>query len=258
MKAVPLLAVTTALMTVAVILLYVEQQELKERLLTSARSTGARTSSGADLAPLDAQDLDDQRIEDIVMRTLARMRAEETSGSAASVEAAGVVAEGEGTDAVAADPLDALLTETEEGDKQDISEMKEFRTRVRRALDLNRREDEIKRIFGTLDRLSNEGRIGALNDEQKGKVTRAIISTRQKTRNVWRNVWSSIPNNESMSRQERFQTAREQVRVEYENIRAATTNEMEEIVPAADAKVIIEQSIRGGDTGGFRGGRRGR
>ncbi len=257
MKAVSLLAVTTALMTVAVILLYVEQQELKERLLTSPRSTVARTS-GTDLARLDAQDIDDQRIEDIVMRTLARMRADEVSGSAAPEEAAGAIAEGEGTDAIAASPLEALLTETEEGDRQDVSEMKEFRTRVRRAMDLNRREDEIKRIFGTLDRLSNEGRIGALNDEQKGKVTQAIISTRQKTRNVWRNVWSSIPQNESMSRQERFQTAREQVRVEYENIRAATTKEMEEIVPAADAKVIIEQSIRGGDTGGFRGGRRGR
>ena len=257
MKAITILVITTVLSLGAVILLYVEQQELKEQLLTSSRSTGARTS-GPTLAALDAQDIDDQRIEDIVMRTLARMRTDETSGSAVPVEASGAVAEGEGTDAVQADPLEALLTETEEGDTQDVGEMKEFRTRVRRALDLNRREDEIKRIFGTLDRLSDEGRIGALNDEQKGKVTRAIISTRQKTRNVWRSVWSSIPDNQSMSRQERFQAAREQVRVEYENIRAATTKEMEEIVPAADAKVIIEQSIRGGDTGGFRGGRRGR
>ena len=61
-----------------------------------------------------------------------------------------------------------------------------------------------------------------------------------------------------MSRQERFQSAREQVRVEYENIRTDTTKEMEEIVPAADAKIIIEQAVRGGDTGGFRSGRRGR
>ena len=257
MKAIPILVITTALSLGAVILLYVEQQELKEQLLTSSRSTGARTS-GTTLAALDAQDIDDQRIEDIVMRTLARMRTDETSGSAALVEAAGAVTEGEGTDAVQADPLEMLLTETEEGDTQDVAEMKEFRTRVRRAMDLNRREDEIKRIFGTLDRLSNEGRIGALNDEQKGKVTQAIISTRQKTRNVWRNVWSSIPQDESMSRQERFQTAREQVRVEYESIRTATTKEMEEIVPAADAKVIIEQAVRGGDTGGFRSSRRGR
>jgi hypothetical protein len=258
MKAVPVLAVITALSLGAVVLLYVEQQELKEQLLTSSRVSNARTSSGVGVAPLDAQDIDDQRIEDIVMRTLARMRADETPGPAVPVEAAGAVAEGEGTDAAAADPLDVLLAETEEGNRQDVSEMKEFRTRVRRAMDLNRREDDIKRIFGTLDRLSQEGRIGALNDDQKGKVTRAIISNRQKTRNVWRNVWSSIPNNESMSRQERFQAAREQVRIEYETLRTETTKEMEEIVPAADAKVIIESSMRGGDTGGFRSSRRGR
>ena len=75
MKAVSILAVTTALSLGGVVLLYVEQQDLKEQFSTSRGSSYQISKSGGTIAPL-AEELDDQRIEQMISRVLARMNSE--------------------------------------------------------------------------------------------------------------------------------------------------------------------------------------
>ena len=146
------------------------------------------------------------------------------------------------------DPLDLLLDDT---GARDDSEMREFRGRVRRAQELNRREDEVRSVFETLDRLSDEGRIAALSDEQKRNVTSTVLKSREDGRNLWRNVRDKI-DTEGLTGDQRRDAWRDLMRVEYETLRATTVKAMEEIVPAADAKEIIQASVRGGG-GGTRG-----
>jgi len=244
MKAVSILALITTISLGGVILLYIDQQELKEQL--STRAGAVRAPGGEkEVIQLEAIPWDDGQIEMAVERYLARQR--EGAGTVAVVETPAT----EGVDAApkeSEDPLDLLLEEP--GAVPDDAEMREFRGRVRRAQELNRREDEVRSVFETLDRLSDEGRIAALADDQKRRVTSTILKSREEGRNLWRNVRDKI-DTEGLTGDQRRTAWRDQMRVEYETLRSSTVKQMEEIVHAADAGEIIQASLRGG--GGDRG-----
>lgn len=246
MKAVSILALTTTISLGGVILLYIDQQELKEQLSTRA-STVRAPGAEQDVIQLEAVPWDEGQIELVVERYLTRQR--EAGDTVAVVETPGA----EDTESVAEDsqdPLDLLLDEP--GAVPDNAEMREFRGRVRRAQELNRREDEVRSVFETLDRLSDEGRIAALADDQKRRVTSTILKSREEGRNLWRRVRDSI-DTEGLTGDQRRTAWRDQMRVEYETLRSATVKQMEEIVPAADAGEIIQASLRGGGGDRTRG-----
>ena len=123
-------------------------------------------------------------------------------------------------------------------------QMQTFRKNVRKAIELNREEDRVNREMERIDRLITSNRIGALSDEQKKAVATVLLNSRDKRPRIWRQFRTN-PELRELPREERAKI----YRVEFAKLNDETQKELEEVVPAADAKTILEEGMRGGDRG---------
>jgi len=124
--------------------------------------------------------------------------------------------------------------------------MELFRRRVRRAEELNSAEERFRRVAERIDRLVQSNRIAPLSPKQKKFVAKTLLDTRRAIPNIWRKIRE---NNDlgNMSREERGQL----IRSEYEGLRVEAQKALEETIPAADAKTILDDSMQDRGFGGF-------
>lgn len=240
MKIVPILAISNALALGLVILLFVQQSDLKSQL-GSSRSASRSGAAGIDVASME-------------QRILERLRDERGAAAPVSVETAGEarVDDPTGTgEMTASRGSDGAPTGTEGGDKDagvlQGPRMEVFRRNVRKANELNRQEDRVNGEIERLDRLVENGRIAALNEKQKSEIANKVLGFRQSSREIWGQLRSN-PQLREMAREDRMKYVRE----EFAAMRDRAAKELEKIVPPADAKTISETAMRGG-WGGFRG-----
>ena len=253
MKAVPILVITNALALALVVVLLVRQQGIESRLGTQ-RSAGDRGSVAIDTAALDER-----------INHLEHLLATGARRAALPVESAEPAAIDTITEGATATPgSDDIVGE--EGPAPEMrfepQEMEVFRSKVRKALELNRDEDWVQRVEVRLDNLIEKNRIAVLSPKQKRQVAGHLLDYRRQVPRVFGRLRESGAL-EGASREER----REVVRSEFGRLRTEAQTEMENIVPAADAKTILEDAaadrslMRGGfDMGASGGGssRRGR
>jgi len=235
-----LLAITTALSLGGVILLYVQQQELKEQLGAGSR---APTERGRD--PHDDPALL-SRLELLERRMLEQ-------ASTAPLPAPAPPAEtkpGEGSTGLPTFPEESA--ESAEGATPqtfDPREMETFRHKVKRANELNAEEDQRRAVVEQLDRMIGRNTIGAMTSAQKERTAKTVVASRTKVWGSWQRVFQN-PENRDLPMEQR----RELVRSEGETIRAEAQKELETFLPAADAKKIVDEQLQQGARGFLGGG----
>jgi hypothetical protein len=240
MKLVPVLVVTNALALALVVVLWVQQDDLEARL-GSARSGTRRADVPADTTALQ------DRIARLEARLAARGAPAEAEDSMPPLSAA--------DDSEAPPPALANPGEGAKAPDFDPAEMEVFRQKVKKAQELNAEEEQLNRVIGRIDELAAENKIGALTRKQKEAVAGTILKTRRSIPDLWRKIRE---NNDmrNMSREERGAV----MRTEFDSLRVEAQKSLEDILPAADAKTIIDDAMGGGDRGmwgGMRGPRRG-
>ncbi|MHC4135481.1 MAG: hypothetical protein ACYTDU_04705 [Planctomycetota bacterium] len=241
MKAVPILVVTNALALGLVVLLFVRQSDLESQLNSTRTPTVRR-----------AEVIEEGGVQDRIAHLERLMRARSGEGGAVGLAPA-ETAVGEELPTGAGGPApgdDAAPAAAGEADAEygsyDPQEMNRFRKKVRRANELNSEEDQVNRVVDRIDGLVSENKIAPLTKKQKGNVARTILSTRRKVPGVFRRLRESGALND-VPREERRQI----IRAEFENLRVEAQKELENTVPAADAKTILDDSL--GDRGMWRG-----
>jgi len=254
MKLVPLLIITNALALGGCIWLFLEQQDLSDRLAT-ARNTGSSRAVAGDPALLSRLD----QLEAQFNQRVARERAIENAFADESLPA-DLPQGGEGAaQPVAGDPLSGLLAGLEaeaqaEGAPDDAQvpvdlgsspKMDDFRRLVRRANDLNEEEDRVREVLGRLDRLVEGSRISPISEENKVAVARTLLTVRSSIRDRMRQA-SETTDVRSLPPEQR----REIFRTQIEAIQAETQSKLEQFLPAPDAKLVAESTLRGGDLWG--------
>lgn len=260
MKAVPILVVTNAVALGLAVLLFFQQEELKSQV-SSSRSSGSRNvDSAVDRAAME------ERLA-ILEARLASVRGgggaterESPASASAPAPAEGGSGASPSSAAPGASPAPTFASPALPGDPGvdaspfDPAEMESFRRKVKVALDLNRDEEEVKGVVETLDGLATRSQIGSLSDVQKEKAAKSIVAARRKFPEMWRKVMAD-PANQNIAWDQRRQV----IQSEIGNLRAAAQKELEEYLPAADAKKIAEETLRG-DRGFqmFQGGPAGR
>jgi len=242
MKVVPILVVTNALALGLAILLYFQQEDLQSQM-GSARSVPVRQAE----APVDTGELYER---------LARLESRFASPGTPPAPAPG--AAGEKPSGKAETEPDAAKNTPKNASPDDLDRlaisgmtpqaMELFRRRVRRAQELNSAEDRFRRVEERIDRLVQSNRIAPLSPKQKKAVAKTLNDTRRAIPNIWRKIRE---NNDlgSMSREERGQV----IRNEYEGLRVEAQKALEQTIPAADAKTILDDSMRNRGFGGFGG-----
>ena len=242
MKAIPILIITNVLALCLVLLLYLNQLELKDQL-GNVRQPASRAPS-ADLAEAERFDALEKRIADLT-RLL-----EEPTGMVGEGLPSGIdpgPEEGGETEGFA-------MPEIEDVGKDGLlptnPKMEVFRRQVRRANELNSQEDRVRRMNESLDRLVQENRIGALDKAQREAVTKTIFKARAKVPQIWEKIRSD-GSLADLPREERWQV----VRAGFDELQAETQSELEGTVPAADAKVIVDTLARDLMRGGPGSGR---
>jgi len=238
MKAVPLLVISNVVALALVVLLWMNQSDLEEKL-ASRRSNPVRNDPAVDA------DLDNERINQLIDARLASMRrgaAADSAGIPAEVEGGSDAPPqaGDGDDSSA---VPATGVELEVGDGEGVvvatdPQMETFRKKVAAANELNREEERINRMIGSIEELENNSRIAALSRTQKVKVARSLLAARERIPDIWR---SMRENNDlrSLSREER----RTLFQNEFDSLKSAAQKELETMVPAADAKTIVDESV---------------
>ncbi|MHC4339527.1 MAG: hypothetical protein ACYSX0_04840 [Planctomycetota bacterium] len=244
MKAIPILAITNALALVLVVVLYVQQEDLQSQL-KSARARPARTT------PSMNDDLDQRMrewLEDYAPAIAAR-----PAEDAIAVETPA----GDERTAASPDPLGAAGTPSPPSQNGILQgpAMETFRRNVERANELNQEEVRLKAVADRLDDLVANNKIGAVTAKQKKLIAGVLVNASEEGRTRMRRFWGN-PEMRSLPREERGAL----MRSEMESIQETTLKGLEQIVPAADAKTIVDDGLRsvmgmgmGGRTG--RGGR---
>ena len=232
MKAVPILVVTNALALGLVALLFVQQSDLESQL-NSTRTTTARR--------VDVTE--EEGVQDRIARLERLMSARSGEGGGldllpAETAAGEELPTGAGGPAPGSDAASAAA----EGAASELAsyepqEMERFRRKVRKAVELNSEEDQVGRVVDRIDGLIGENKIAPLTTKQKSSVARTILSARGKIPLIFRRLresgaFSDVP------REERGQI----IRAEFENLRIEAQKELENTVPAADAKTILDDS----------------
>ncbi len=243
MRAAPILVLTTALSLGGVILLFVQQKELEDKLVGASRSSTSRVSAEPDsamAARIAFLETELRRLASVAPSADAPAPAASRDGSApASAEAPA-----RASDAPAAAEPAATQAELP------AAAMDAFRRNVRRAIELNGEDDQSQRVVDQLDRLIERSAIGAMTDAQKGRAAKTVLVAQRKIPELWRVAFAN-PQNRELPREQRA----EMVRVEYEALRAETQKELEAFLPAPDAKKVAEETLGGGRGGmAFMGG----
>ena len=250
MKPIPILVVTNAIALGLVAILFLKQEDLKSQL--SSGRTSLRADNGSDNGEMSA------RLKKLEERLRVRADGDDTElASGVPTDTDNASSDGTAATEGGLPPLtDEQMEELRSGSKDAV--MEDFRKRVRLAQELNQREDRSNRVKDRLDELASDSKIAPLNDEQKDKVVAITFASQERSRNMWRKMRDLG----DMSREER----RDFMRTEFDSLRAEMQKDLESVVPAADAKTLIDSNLMfsgargmfGGDTGGTaRRGRRG-
>ncbi len=233
MKAVPLLAITNAVTLALVILLYFQQDEPR----------------GHQRAASHQAQINEADLEDLEARLFARLKQRDSElykpGVTPETADRAVVKDGDGPSNATAGGTDPEAGETDATTPElPDGQMETFRNNVRKAIELNREEDRVDREMQRIDRLITNNKIGALSDKQKKVVATVLLNSRDKQPRIWRQFRDN-PEMREMPREERAKI----YRVEFQKLRDETQKELEDVIPAADAKTILEEGMRGGDRG---------
>ncbi len=235
MKAAPILIVTNAIALGLVAILFLKQEDLKTQI--ASKRTATRSDSGDDSQDLQA------RLNKLEERL--RVRASMGEDGLASAESgdvrvpAGTDAEGGAARPTTA-PGEALTDEKavalRDGEKDPV--MEDFRKKVALAQELNQIEQRANRVKDRLDELASDSKIARLSDAQKDKIVKIAFAASERQRDMWRNMRGNT-DLEGLSRDER----REHFRTTMEEFRTETQKQLEEVVPAADAKTLVESNV---------------
>ncbi len=237
MKTLPILVITNALALGLAIFVYVKQGENQG---AARRSDGTR-SEASEVAQLRT------RIEELELgarayRSPAASDVPFESGAPAAAKGATSHASEGGEAELAAPPaarpaVEPGATGSEEFDPQ---EMEVFREKVKKANELNQEEEQKKGIVDGIDRLVRENKIAPLTPSQKEAVATTVIVSRRKGMDVWKKLRESGTLDGTANREERGRI----VRAEMETLRAETQRALEDIMPAADAKTYLDETLR--------------
>lgn len=237
MKIVPVLAITNALALALAIFVYVKQGDAP----AGPRRAEASSPSAAEIAELRAE------IEALKQGQPARAHAPEAGvqpGAAPSATAPGAA-----ETPLASRPPEEDAAAPEAPEEFDAQEMVTFRKKVRKANELNSEEDQENGIKDGIDRLVRDNKIAPLTPAQKDGVAKIVLGSRRKGADVFRRMRESGAF-EGGNREDRGTL----IRTEIQNIRAETQRQLEEIMPAADAKTYLDETTRDmGRFGGFGG-----
>jgi len=253
MKAIPILVITNALALALAIFLFVKQGSLETQLSSRRSDVSARSDAG------DASRLA-LRIDELERRLEAQGAGLAARDAGADrPAAAGTTGEG-GAPAFAAPESEegtGPAVEPGAGVAFEPQEMEVFRQKVRKALELNAEEDQVTRVAERLDQLVEQNRIAPLSPRQKEAVARIYLEHQRRMPMVWQKLRESGAF-ENTPREQRG----ELVRAEYDNLRAEAQRALEDLMPAADAKTIVDEALAQRGFGGpgpapFGGGRRG-
>ena len=229
MKAVPLLAIANAVTLALVLLLFFQEDK------PQGHQRAAAPQVQIDMEALKAEVLADLKLHaselyvPVRTETGDRVVLKDGEDGSAHATAGGTDPNAEGTDSTPEMP---------------DGQMQTFRKSVRKANELNREEDRVNREMERIDRLIKNNKIGALSAKQKEAVATVLLNSRDKTPRIWRQFRNN-PELRELPREDRAKL----IRVEYQKLRDETQKELEEVVPAADAKTILDEGMRGGDRG---------
>jgi hypothetical protein len=222
MKAAAILAVTTAFSLGGVVVLFVQQQELKEQLAGGGRVAAAESPRAAD---------------PVVISRLERLEQQVRAEPVPVPAPVSAAAPGEGGGS--RESLPAFAEEEAAAEGYDPVEMERFRRKVKRAIELNLEEEQRLQVMEQIDRMVERGAIGAMSAPQKERVAKTVIASRAKARAIWPRIFGT-PENRELPMEQR----REMVRAEMETLRAEAQKELETIIPAADAKKIADEQLQ--------------
>lgn len=235
MKIVPVLAITNALALALAIYVYFEQGSNRGG---SLRSDVVRTD------PIETARLE-IRINELERALATKGRepsavAPDALGHGATEDPAGAPAGSDPASSLASQPPEALADPAGAVEEEfNPREMETFRKKVKKANELNDAEEQKNRIIDGIDRLVKDNKIAPLNPAQKESVANTVVVSRRKGIDVFRKLRESGTlegaNREDMGRL---------VRQEMETIRTETQRALEEIMPAADAKTYLDETMR--------------
>ena len=127
--------------------------------------------------------------------------------------------------------------------------MEGFRNHVRVAQKLNQREDRVNREIERIDKLISDSKIAPLNPKQKAHVAEQLIVYREARGIAFRGLWQS-PEVQNAPDDQRRTVLRETMTTLSEKLKADAQAGLEKVMPATDAKEVLDAS-RGGDRGGM-------
>ena len=230
MKPITILALVATTALGGVVFLFFEVQDLRDQLAFSRAGTAPKTAVYDHLSTETRLDRLEERFANL---SGPDVRAEAPRDTR-TVESEGLPVARAGTDGAAPAPSTV-------DDEQ-------FRERVERATEQNRRKRRLDEFGDVIDRLVSERRIGTLTDAQKKKVGELIMAAREELPDTIRGIMRS-PENRELPREERFAL----VQTEVEKVRAEVATEIEGAsVPAADATVIADEALSFGPGMGRR------
>lgn len=241
MKVIPILALTNTAALVMALLLFLEVEDLKTQVGTSRSDSRGPSEISVSYDDFEALKGRVSRHDEQFATNGSEGRGAPLAKSADNVSSA--VEEGAAIDrSFASGEFD------EEAAAKDPA-MEGFRNRVRVAQKLNQREDRVSREIDRIDKLISDSKIGALNPKQKAQVAEQLIQYREARGIAFRGLWQS-PEVQNAPDDQRRTVLRETMATLSETLKADAQAELEKVMPAADAKEVMDAS-RGGDRGGM-------
>ncbi len=233
MKTVPLLLALNVITLAGLALLFLQQQDLSERLdqnrSGTSRYAGARAEDDSAAYRILFDDIE------------ARLRSLEGSDRAPDFPPPRtglvVLPADTGSSPGMAPTFPAEGTDTTEGTLSGEA-MDDFRLNVKKAQELNRREDRVNSLMDRLDRLAENGKIAALEPAQKRRTASLLLRYQDRTPEIWRAVMSR-PENRELPWQDRRQLISEA----YESLRGEARKELEQFLPQTEAEVIAQEGM---------------
>ena len=239
MKAVSILAITNAIALGAALLLFLEVEDLKGQVGTSRNESrsGVEVSVGIEdfEALLGRVDRHDEQFARTGAATPGAPLAKATDDVPAGETAGEAIDRGYASGAF-----------DEEAARKDPA-MEGFRNRVRLAEKLNQREDRVNREVERIETLISDSKIATLDPKQMAQVADKLIEYRDSRGMMFRGMWQR-PEIQNAAEGERREVFRDLMKTESETLSATAQKELEKVMPAADAKTVLEAS-RGGDRG---------
>jgi len=245
MKIIPVLAITNALALALAIYLYVELNQLQSQSATR-RSDPDASRLAARVQALESQ-LDADRA--MPARVTDAPPATADSAPARIAPAASTAAQGDVPQATVPDG-EAIDAGAADAAAENFSpqQMEVFRRKVKKAIELNNEQDQKDRVIERIDQLVKDNKIAPLTPKQKDGVAATVLAYREKIPQVWRKLQDS-GTLENVSREERGRL----YRTEFDTLRTDAQHALEEIMPPADAKTYLDETMRDQMRGGFGG-----